>query len=129
MNHVIGIVRENEGGFRLSFPDFPGLSADGETLAAAVSRAAEVVAAEITSRGDASPALADLDPLDTGQPEWMGRGIAVLVPVPLLLAEQGQQAAQAGPETLPNEGQVPLSGRVSPAEEPTERAKDSVRGK
>ena len=125
MNHVIGIIREEEGGFRLSFPDFPGLGANGETLAAAVSRAAEVVAAEIGSRADASPAPVNLEPLDTGQPDWMGRGIAVLVPVPLRPAEQPEQA---GPEAVEGEAQVPLSGRVLPAEEPTERAKASVRG-
>ncbi|MFG1194627.1 hypothetical protein [Xanthobacter aminoxidans] len=35
MNHVIGIIREAESGFRLSFPDFPGLQADGDGGAAA----------------------------------------------------------------------------------------------
>ncbi len=42
MNHVIGIVREAESGFRLSFPDFSGLQADGDRgPAAAVQRSTD----------------------------------------------------------------------------------------
>ncbi|WP_296579296.1 type II toxin-antitoxin system HicB family antitoxin [Xanthobacter sp.] len=129
MNHVIGIIREEESGFRLSFPDFPGLQADGETLAAAVGRAAEVVAAEITDRNAPFPTPANMDMLDTGQPDWMGRGIAVLVPLPLQAAtEQAAEAGKPSPgDVPPAEGQVPLSGRVSPEEVPTDKARSAAR--
>ena len=129
MNHVIGIVREEEGGFRLSFPDFPGLRADGETLAAAVGQAAEVLAEEIAGRDAPIPAPINTDMLDTGQPDWMGRGIAVLVPLPLRAAlPQANEAGDTLPGgVLPAEGQVPLSGRVSPEEVPTDKAKAVAR--
>ncbi|MBN8917705.1 MAG: type II toxin-antitoxin system HicB family antitoxin [Rhizobiales bacterium] len=129
MNHVIGIIREEEGGFRLSFPDFPGLQADGETLAAAVGRATEVVAAEIADRKVPFPTSANMDMLDTGQPDWMGRGIAVLVPLPLQTATaQGDEVGKPSPgDAPPAEGQVPLSGRVSPEEVPTDKARSAAR--
>jgi predicted RNase H-like HicB family nuclease len=127
MNHVIGIIREEESGFRLSFPDFPGLQADGETLAAAVSRAAEVVATEITDRNAPFPTPANMDMLDIGQPDWMGRGIAVLVPLPLQTAtEQADEEEKSSPGVPSAEGQVPLSGRVSPEEVPTDKAKSAA---
>lgn len=129
MSHVIGIIREEEGGFRLSFPGFPGLQADGETLAAAVGRAADVVAAEIADRKAPLPTSANMDMLDTGQPDWMGRGIAVLVPLPLQAAtEQADEEEKPSPgDGPPAEGQVPLSGRVSPEEVPTDKARSAAR--
>ncbi len=129
MNHVIGIIREEESGFRLSFPDFPGLQADGETLVAAVGRAAEVVATQISQGKVPFPAPANTDMLDTGQPDWMGRGIAVLVPLPLQAATaQGDEVGKPSPgDAPPAEGQVPLSGRVSPEEVPTDKARSAAR--
>jgi hypothetical protein len=129
MNHVIGIIREEESGFRLNFPDFPGLHADGETLAAAVGRAAEVVAAEISDGKAPFTTPAHMDMLDTGHPDWMGRGIAVLVPLPLQAATaQADEAGTPSPgDVPPADGQEPLSGRVSPEEVPTDKAKSAAR--
>lgn len=129
MNHVIGIIREDEGGFRLSFPDFPGLQADGETLAAAVGRAAEVVASEMADRNAPFPAPGNMDMLDTGRPDWMGRGIAVLVPLPHNAASpEADEPEEPQPgDVPPARGQVPLSGRVSPKEVPTDKAKAVAR--
>lgn len=130
MNHVIGIIREEAGGFRLSFPDFPGLQADGETLATAVAHAAEAVAAELAERNADFPAAANTQMLDAAQPDWMGRGIAVLVPLPLRAASTQADAGQQVPgDEASAEGQVPLSGRVSPAEVPTDQAKAVAREK
>lgn len=129
MNHVIGIIREEEGGFRLSFPDFPGLQADGETLVAAVGRAGEVVATEISDGKAPFTTPANMDMLDTGQPDWMGRGIAVLVPLPLRAnTTQADEEGKPSPgDVPPAEGQVPRSGRVSPEEVPTDKARSSAR--
>ena len=140
MNHVIGIIREEAGGFRLSFPEFPGIQADGDTLAKAVGRGAEVVAAEVAERNAQFPA-ANTQILDAAQPDWMGRGIAVLVPLPLRAAsaqaggaeeprpEQDTSGENATEDGSPAKGQVPLSGRVSPAEVPTDKAKAVAREK
>lgn len=130
MNHVIGIIREESGGFRLSFPEFPGLQANGETLATAVAHAAEVVAAELTERNADFPAAANTQMLDAAQPDWMGRGIAVLVPLPLRAAsaQAGIDREMPGDEASA-EGQVPLSGRVSPVEVPTDKARAVAREK
>lgn len=131
MNHVIGIIREEAGGFRLSFPEFPGLQANGETLATAVAHAAEVVAAELAERNADFPAAANTQMLDAAQPDWMGRGIAVLVPLPLRAASaQADGAGQHVPgDGASAEGQVPRSGRVSPAEVPTDKARAVAREK
>ncbi|MFG1223230.1 type II toxin-antitoxin system HicB family antitoxin [Xanthobacter wiegelii] len=130
MNHVIGIIREEAGGFRLSFPEFPGLQADGETLATAVAHAAEVVAAELAERNADFPAAANTQMLDAAQPDWMGRGIAVLVPLPLRAASAQADAGQQVPgDGASAEGQVPRSGRVSPAEVPTDQARAVAREK
>ena len=130
MNHVIGIIREEAGGFRLSFPEFPGLQANGETLATAVAHGAEVLAAALAERNADFPAAANNRMLDAAQPDWMGRGIAVLVPLPLrpASAQAGIDREMPGDEASA-EGQVPLSGRVSPAEVPTDKARAVAREK
>lgn len=125
MVHVIGIVREAGGGFRLSLPDFPGLVAEGATLSAAVSRAAEEVAGRF---GGPDMHLRSVDVLAVEEADRMAQGTAVLVPVPFQANPARQVEGEVEGEALPGQvpptvGQVPLSGQVSANEEPTAKAK------
>lgn len=80
----LGLIDHAVGGFGIAFPDFPGCTAKGDTIAAAVEKGAEVLQAQVEhmqAHGVASP---DPSALDAQVPSWLETGadhVRVRVPV------------------------------------------------
>ena len=61
---VVAIIHEADGGFGVSFPDFPGCVSGGDTMDAALAAAAEALTAHVGVMADIGEAVPALRPLD-----------------------------------------------------------------
>lgn len=129
MTHAIGIMQEKAGSFRLTFPDLPGVVAEGESPQAAVDRAGEQLAERLATAEETGVRLRSLEDLAAEEPDRMAGGIAVAVPVVPVSRPQPARPRGALPgEGLRDGGQVPLSGKLAATEEPTDAAKAKAAG-
>lgn len=86
MVQVVALVHEENGGFGISFPDFPGCVSGGETLEEALVRGQATLAfhvAGMAEDGDPLPAVRSFDELRHDRDFKKDRKEAIVTMVPL----------------------------------------------
>ena len=84
----VSFIHHDDAGYGVSFPDFPGCVAVGETLEAAVRHGCEALAVHVeglSEDGDAIPPPRSIDAIkgDTDLVDWCRGADIVLIPLPL----------------------------------------------
>ena len=74
MAAYIAVIRQGAAAYAASFPDFPGLAVDGQTLDELLAKASDVLAAHVQSLLEAGKAIGDPTPV-----EAIERGDALLL--------------------------------------------------
>jgi predicted RNase H-like HicB family nuclease len=84
IHHYPAVIEgDDAGGYGVTFPDFPGCAAAGETIEEAVANAGEALLFHLEGMAEDSDPIPEPSRLDAPLPDWLagGMGVRILVPV------------------------------------------------